>query len=668
MKKNKIQKKVLAIFLIILLEFSVFNFRYYMNKIFGLNSEVIELNKEHLTTSKYDGFKFEKEYKVKIGKEVKGIKLKILQDSSYKEIKITPKFTDESSRYKEKELDEIRYLPTYKNREYIVINSQERCLDLTLEMESNGNFNLESIEINTWYFEFNWVRVLILILISSIILYRKEINKYFEKHSSDKKTVYIGFIVILTLILGYYSFGFGKSYENSAWENGMVLKDMYRELTKSIMQGKLSLDFPEDYREELLGLQNYQDYSEREELKTHYLYDGAFYKGNFYCYYGVIPAFTVLVPIVLFTGIYCYSNVICIVYGTLVSIMILKIYLKLLEKFKIKFGFILEFVGYITSLLTMELFLLCLNPNFYQAVDLCGIFWSLFAFWQVWSLENNKKIKRKLFLIGLSYGCMVLTRPVYVFYIIPIIIAIWKYLIQNKKIAWKNLVVFALPIIIMAFFQMWYNYARFENIFEFGQFHQITINDTSSLELEPGIAIDGTLSFLFNPPVFARHFPFVNYNLAGVRNGNEIFTAEVLGIFWHPLLLILLTAKNRIKNNPKLKKLALYTSIFCVITIILLVISICTAGVIQRYLTFILPTLTILAIVYWLLYITESKNEEVKKDRIKIFKMVCCGSVIIMSLYGFININGSLLNDGNYKHIDKRVIDYTIRHSLEFYK
>ena len=665
---KKLQKLLIAIMVIILLELTVFNFRYYTTKMSRINPETIEISKENLTEKKYDGYVFEKTYTIKLNTtEVRGIKLNISQDSDYKEIKITPKFKDESQKYTFKKLESFNFIPKYKNREYIVLNSQENCIELELEMESNGDYNLESIEINTWYFEFNWFRVCMIIIISTILLYYKEINNYFKKHTNKKKTFYVGFILISTLLFIYFALGFGKAYENSSWRNNMDLKDMYRELTKSIKQGKITLDLPEEYREELLTLQNYQDYSEREK-ETHYLFDSAFYKGNFYCYYGIIPVITVLLPIALLTGIYCYSNVICIVYGTLVMIILLKIYLKLLEKFKVNFSFILEFLGYVTLLLTMELFVLKFQPNFYQAVDLCGIFWGLFAFWQIISLENSSKIKQKLVLIGLSYGCMVLTRPVYVFYIVPIVIAIWKYLIQNKKIEWKNVIVVTLPIVIMAIFQMWYNYIRFENILEFGQIYQITVNDTSTLKLEPGIAIDGVLSFLFNPPNITRHLPFLNYNSAGVNNGNVIFTDGVFGVFWHPFLLILLTARMRIKNNSNLKKLKVYTFLFLIITIMLLVIDTCLAGVIQRYLSDVLPALTILALVYWLLFIKESKNEEVREDRIKIYKIVCVVSIIVMSLFMYNCMSGFILNDGKYKHIDKRVIDYTIRHGLEFYK
>ena len=668
MRLKKIHKTLIVVLIIIILELTVFNFRYFLIRFSGLSNETIDVNDDNLSSNDFNGFLFKKTYKIKLNNKIKGIKLNLSQDTNYKEIKITPKFKDETKKNEFKELEQFKYMPKYKNREYVVLNSQKNCLELEFDLESNGNFKIESIELNTWYFEFNWIRVLSLIVFACLVMYYREINNHFEKNPNDKRIVYIGFISILTILFIYYCYGFGTIYEKSSCESGMVLKDIYRELTQSIMKGKITLDFPENYREELSKLQNYQDYSERVEKGVKYLYDAAFYKGNYYCYYGIIPVATVLLPIALITGIYCYSNVVCIVYGTLVMILLLKIYLRILKKFKIKFGFLLEFVGYLTIVLTMELFRLKFEPNFYQAVDLCGIFWLLFAFWQILNLENEEKIKQKLFLIGMSYGFMVLTRPVYVFYIVPIVIAIWKYLIKDKKLELKNIAVFILPIIIMAIFQMWYNYIRFENIFEFGQFYQITINDTSSLEMEPGLAIDGIFSFLFNPPLLSRHFPFVDYNEANVKNGNEIFTMGTFGLLWHQFLLILLTAKNRINNNRKIKKLKIYSVTFLLISIIILIINTCWAGVIQRYLTDVLPTLTIISLFYWLLYINESKNKEVKNERIKLYRIVCISSVIIMSLYAFSDLDNFMLKTVEKTPIDKRIIQYNIKHSIEFYK
>lgn len=664
MKLPKSLKKLFLLILVIVVsELTIFNFRYYTVKYSGLNHKVIKLNESNLIPDDIDNKDGKKKYLIVLYEKVKGIKFNSTQKDKNEEISITPKFRDESNRYTYKVLDEVRYMPKYKNGEYIVLNSQGKCLLLELDTSSNSDFNIDSIELNTWYFQFNIFRVCILLLVSSIIMFRKEINSFFIKNSKAKIITYICFIVISTILYACYSTNYHKIYESRIFDKGTVLRDIYHEFTSSLIKGKMNLDFSEGNSSSLLTLKNYHDYSERVSVGNPYLYDAAYYKGKFYCYYGITPIITVLLPIALITGKVFYSNLICIIYSTLIMIILLKIYLRLLKYFKIKFGFLLEFLGYLTILLTMELFFLKAIPNFYQAVDLCGMFWLLFATWQIMNLKDNNKIR--LFLIGLSYGLMVLTRPLYVFYIVPIIMSVWKYIFKDKRIVLKNSLIFGLPIIIMAIFQMYYNYSRFENVFEFGQVYQITINDTSSLEFDPGIAINGLLSFLFNPPYITRHFPFLGYNNAGVNNGNVIFTEMMFGILCHPFLLILLSTKNRIKNNLKLKKLKYYIFVLFIISVLQLIINVTYAGIIQRYLSDVLPTLTLIALVYWLIYINESKSSAVKKERIKLYKTISVISFVMMSMFMYNCIEKELLDT---IHIDKRVISYTITHSLEFYK
>ena len=672
----------LAILFILLLELTLFNFRYYTTTMSGLKPQTIEITEKNLASQRVMEPRgsenmpsnaphisiTEKVYTVSLNQPVNGIRLNLSSESENSEITVSPNMTDESSKYKKKELEEKTCSPKYHNSEYIAFTPQGKCIDLELKMTSDGDFNLDSIEINTWYFSFNWIRVCTLLFIAILLICRKPVNHFFEIHPAGRKAVYAGLIAAITVLIACYSSGFGRFYEHANWEKGMVLKDIYRELTKSVMNGQTALDFDEASKAELSKLENPQDASERQAKQTQYLFDAAFYDGNYYCYYGAIPVFSVLVPLALITGTAFYSNVICIVYATLVNVMMLAIYLKLLKKFRVQLEFLSELTGYLCLLFTMELFQLWLNPNFYQAVDLCGIFWSLLAFWQILKLEDGLHTKKRLFVIGLSYGCMVLTRPTYIFYIVPILFAIWRYLFKNKKPAAADCIAFTLPIIMMAALQMGYNYARFGTVLEFGQFHQITINDTSTLKAEPGIAIDGLLSFFINPPAFMRHFPFVGYNDAGVNSGNAIFTSWILGIFWHPFLLILLTARNRARNNPGHKRLAMYTVMFWLIIVAILVITICYAGVLQRYMTFILPTLTLMAFHYWLLYINESENGAVKKDRIRIYKTVCLTTLILMLLFAFTQIGLWVPNTRARRFVDTKVVEYNIRHSFEFYK
>ena len=48
--------------------------------------------------------------------------------------------------------------------------------------------------------------------------------------------------------------------------------------------------------------------------------------------------------------------------------------------------------------------------------------------------------------------------------------------------------------------------------------------------------------------------------------------------------------------------------------------------------------------------------------------MFCGVSIIVMSIFMYLCLNGFIINDGYYKHFDKKQIDYKIKHSIEFYK
>lgn len=662
---KNLKKLIKAIIIVLLLEITVFNFRYYTTKLSGLEKETIEISQENVTSNDYKENEFVKEYTILLNKEVQGIKLNIQQEEN-ENIVIEPTFTDGSAKYEKKSLNSIVYNQKYRNSNYIVLNSQEECIELKLRVISLDVCRIKSIEINTWYFEFNIYRVIVLISIVSIIIYRKEINSFFEKHKKAKKYFYTWFILIGVIIYQFYANGFGQIHENKKSYDQKIFVDPYKMLTQSIVNGKVSLEFPTEFKEQLQTLEDYKDYSERGESDIPYFFDVAFYNGNYYCYYGIVPVLTVLLPIALITGIYCYSNVICVVYATLISILLLKIYFKLLEKFKINMGFLLEFFGYIALFLSTGIYRCIISPNFYEAADMSGITWGLIAMLLVLNMDNNKRVKLKMFFAGLSYGLMVCSRPIYVFYIIPLIIGLFKYIFENRKINIKRGVVFTIPIIIIALLQMWYNYVRFNNPLEFGQFYQLTINDPSEQKIDLGMAIDGLDAYLFNPPIFDRDYPFVELKTPNVKNGNIIYKENVVGIFWHPFLLILVTLVTRIKNNKNIKIFKILSISIIIIGIIIMALNTCLAGMNQRYLTDIMPALSILAFISWLMYIKESENEQVKIERMKVYKLFCYISVVLIFMYAITNIDVWSINKDTFEKKD--IIEYEIKHMIEFYK
>jgi len=436
-----------------------------------------------------------------------------------------------------------------------------------------------------------------------------------------------------------------------------VREDAYRLLTKSIINGTVEIEFDDTSKQLLLNLENYQDYSERNEKGVRYLFDFAFYNGSYYCYYGIVPVLTVLLPIALIFGVCLSSNIICIVYSFMCIILLQRIYKKLMEKYNINLKFSTEIIGFLALFLATGLFVLMGSANFYQAADLCGIAWGLFAAYLLLLLDNNNRTKLKLFFIGLFFGLMVCSRPIFVLYIIPILISIFKYIIHDKKFEIKRAIAFVVPIIIIAIAQMYYNYIRFDNVFEFGQFYNLTINNTADQKMDLGRAIEGTIAYLVNPSEFTMQFPFIEPKKPIVMNGNNIYAETVLGLIWFSYLWIFFFSRKIIKTS-KSKTLKWISISLLILTIIMCSVNTCLAGMNQRYLIDIQPALAILACIMWFIYI-KNNNENETYSKNDFFEFIIKLSIIIA-----IPI---VLNKIDYNTLENFSDDYTKIGKLQYY-
>ena len=137
--------------------------------------------------------------------------------------------------------------------------------------------------------------------------------------------------------------------------------------------------------------------------------------------------------------------------------------------------------------------------------------WSLFFFMRaVWVEEDEKKSIRLAFfgsLFGaLAFGC----RPPVALanlFVIPMLVVYLKKHKFTKKL-FGELVVAALPYVVIGILLMCYNYARFESPFEFGQAYQLTAADQSHY---------GSIASYFSQTKMiavanAVLYNFVNYN------------------------------------------------------------------------------------------------------------------------------------------------------------
>lgn len=204
---KKYTKKTIQFLIIILvavfLEITLFNFRYWQVRASGLEEKRINISKENIKSETYENFKFKKEVEVELDEKVLNLKYNISTNSK-KNVVISTKFVDNSAKYEEKKLEDIVYNVDFKDSDYLVLNSMQECKKINIEIESYNTVNIDSITINTWYFNFNIYRVLTIIVITMIIANLKLINEFFEKNKQYKNIIYI--TIIGSIFVGYLAY------------------------------------------------------------------------------------------------------------------------------------------------------------------------------------------------------------------------------------------------------------------------------------------------------------------------------------------------------------------------------------------------------------------------------------------------------------------------------
>lgn len=78
----------------------------------------------------------------------------------------------------------------------------------------------------------------------------------------------------------------------------------------------------------------------------------------------------------------------------------------------------------------------------------------------------------------------------------------------KTKVKLLSVLSFALPVFVGAAFQMWYNYARFSSVFDFGSAYQLTVADVSKYAVTPVLFLPAIYHYFLQLPDFKTEFPF----------------------------------------------------------------------------------------------------------------------------------------------------------------
>jgi hypothetical protein len=446
---------------------------------------------------------------------------------------------------------------------YITITPRGKVSDLNIQFFDN-NIAIKQIELNKKIpMAIMPIRMIIVFGISLLLFclknteFREKISWFCFDYLYDK-TNFRQRIGFATLICSMLIFNFLVSYSvyNGFKDNELSAKwhRMYSHyMTDALLKKQVHLDikvpqalleaekpYDNEYREQHGILLNYGQ-PELDALENVPLGDMSFYKGKYYSYYGMLPVIILFAPYKLLTGNYLPTSIGAFLFASMATILLMLLWKQIsqnhLKKIPYFFFLICGATLYASSIIPI-----CLTMKFFHNIPqyLALTFVILGV---IMLLHAKEKLSAKLLVISsLSFALAVACRPSSLFWSILIPIMLWdkkKDLINASKI-----LAIIIPFATVGSILAWYNYARFDSPFTFGQSYilmttnMITYNEISIIG-KIYIFIKTFLFMLFNPPILDFTFPFVtakeSYVQLATTNYFNIFF-NIVGIFCFPIM------------------------------------------------------------------------------------------------------------------------------------
>jgi hypothetical protein len=279
--------------------------------------------------------------------------------------------------------------------------------------------------------------------------------------------------------------------------------EYYQLLTDAFLAGQTNLLVQPSAQ--LLALPDPYDPAANAFLRLH---DASLYHGKYYLYFGPTPAIVLFLPYKVLTGSHLPSRLAVALFcaaGFACSCALFFLLVKC-EKW--------DCPRWLASAVVVSLgtapgvFFLLTRPSFYEVAISAGYCFMMAGFLlAAHSLESDSPRAKSLLAAGLCFGLAVGCRPNFALpAILMVLLAAWR--LRARK---TRALAFVAPVVLCGVLLAAYNYARFQNPFEFGNRYQLADgvqNQGNPFALAK--VIPAVYYLLFSPPSIGLHHPFVS--------------------------------------------------------------------------------------------------------------------------------------------------------------
>lgn len=575
------------------------------------------------------------------------IKLELKDIEDVSEYKVF--FSDDTSK-EYQGLNSKRYIQNYEKSKYmpLYLSGNTKSLLISIDKPIYDDGKLQRVIINEKIpFEFNFIRFFVIFFIFSLLYFMKNskiLNEEYSNKNLNQEFILLGVLAIFFVLLSWIN-----NYSQNPGEGTVYNKDF----VEAITNGSFSL--LKDPSEKFLELENPYDALARHDVErdVDYIWDTALYNGKHYVYFGILPLLISFLPYYLITKKYLKIPVVVFVFSILIFILLKAILLKILNKFYKKIPF--RFVLYFLTIFCSGSLVLYANgmSRVYELVIIVGIYFVLQGIYFI--LKSSEQEKNKyinIFLGSLFLALSVACRPtdlIASFLIVPYLLYLLIKNIKSVKTSKlpliKLIISVAIPYLFIGIALMWYNYARFESIFEFGAKYQLTITNMTTLGSRIWAVPTGIITNLFSIPNFILDFPFLtNHNDLTIFYGYYYIENMIGGLF----VLVPICFMNFfiIKANKKIenKNLKILINTLVIVGLVIAVLSIMMAGSNQRYIIDYAWMIILSGILIFMSIYNSLKTEEAKGILSKFLAVITVYTFLIGIASGIVSEKSYMQN------------------------
>ena len=605
-QQSKTTKNLLILLVLVVLELTVFNFRFYQNMFnqpfsinetqfntFGLVSQGNGVNKVTDSEAFVEAYNLNKHIKnVYVNLDIPEI---LKEDRNNHAISVGISATDQGNsdyfdtpnRVIATDLNRSKYIP-------LNLNGDSHKIKLKIFDFKDKDIIINDIVFNAKIpFSFNVFRIIFLFgVISLVRLLRVKNGSYTKMFKGDSRNQKI--IMTIAIVINVFVF-IGLGVINPEYKATTSHHYQYYRLAEAILDGHFYLnDTPPA---SLIMLDNPYDPDMRRTAVNNngesFKWDTAYRNGRYYVYFGIVPCLMYYLPLKAM-GIEL-SNKYFIM--AVVSIIIIFGYLLLYEinrRWFKNISFLAHLMLSIIFVNSTGIILATRAMDLYHVPIMAAMMFLIMTmyFW-IKALPETEKgtLKGKYLTIGsitmaLVAGC----RPQLLLMAFISVPLFWDYVFKKRTLFSKTsigkTVGFMLPFVIFGAFMMFYNYARFGSVFDFGQNYNLTVMDMTAEHFNIEKIPLGLFTYFLQLPGTSVIFPYIHY--AGTYTqfmGNYVREEVTGGMFIHHIILFFLIMTTKVKDILKEKKLLWIVCMLLGISLIVCMLDFNTGGIVERYRT-----------------------------------------------------------------------------------